>query len=513
MASAIVHPVVCAQCGKREAAVFIRRHADARHSEGESPRSGDLALCESCARARGFVVGKGRIELNIGEILDSALDGSRLSDVSGSQPARCPSCGLSLHDVRRDGRLGCSACVEAFRPFLRKVLDDRLPSSQLMVRVPGPGAERDREAPKAGSPRNFPFDLPAFAAPSPASEAGADSDVVLRSTAVVSRNFASLPFVGGADALPSRSLFLELAPSLPGLTLRELGSLPSSSRRSLSERSFVSRSYAADPEAPLAASETDPVYLLSDDGEHLRFVSRLRGFDGGGALALAESYAADFGSRLPSGLEFARDGEFGWICSHLEECGSAEYVGATLHLPALVMTGLHDRFFKTIMSRGAIVRGLYSSEDEISAGSVFDIIVTGEGARISPRDSQLELLETFVSAAVQAERSARSSLRSGGLEAVRDAAGRAFGILRYALRVESGEGLQYLSRLRLAALLGFLEGVDADDLGGLFEELGPGSLARGAGLDSISERGHEDSLRARRLRAVFADAAIGDGGY
>ncbi|MDA8427214.1 MAG: hypothetical protein M0Z80_13890 [Treponema sp.] len=513
MASDIVLSVICAQCGKREAAVFIRRNAGARHSEGEDPRSGDLALCESCARLRGFVVGKGRIELNIGEILDSALDASKLSDAAEPQLVRCPVCGLSSDDIRRDGRLGCHRCVETFRSPLRKILGDHAASPRPLDMNPSPDALFVAKAGEAATVPDFPFGFPAFAPASPAAPPGVDADVVLRTTAIVSRNFASLPFVGGAQALPSRSLFLELVSSLAGWSVRSMEALPTSWRRSLSERSFVSRSYAADPEAPLAASETDPIYLLSDDGEHLRFMSRVRGFDCSGARALAETYATGFGLRLPSGLEYAHDDEFGWICSHLEECGTAEYVGATLHLPALVMTGLQDRFFKTIMSKGAIVRGLYSSEGEISAGSIFDIVVSGEGARISPRDSQLGLLESFVSAAVQAERNARSSLRSGSLEAVRDAAGRAFGILRYAVRVESGEGLQYLSRLRLAALIGILHGVDANDLGRLFEELGPGSLARDAGLDSIGERWREDTLRARRLRTVFANAVIEDGGY
>ena len=148
---------------------------------------------------------------------------------------------------------------------------------------------------------------------------------------------------------------------------------------------------------------------------------------------------------LPRGAAFARDAEFGWICARLEDCGSAISVGATLHLPSLVMTGLHERFFKSIMDRGAIVRGLYSSEGDPSAGSVFEIVVASEGERIeSPpgpqpnRRTQSELLEAFVGAAVRAERRARESLASGDTEAVRDAAGRAF--RNSALCAETGSG-------------------------------------------------------------------------
>ncbi|MGO8694530.1 MAG: hypothetical protein ACLQMF_12765 [Rectinemataceae bacterium] len=563
MASDIVDLVVCAQCGKRDAAVFIRRKVDAqRSSETGSLRGNDLALCEICARSRGLVVGKGRIELRIGEIIDSALDGSKLAGVDDSTPEYCPGCGITLEEIRRYGRLGCYRCVDAYRPILRRRIRVRSAESSmgspgteavgaktaasvlrlernlsealgreeyehaahirdLIAELESAGVSSGEKPHLPGGLLSFPFDFPAFAPAEPRSDRGEDSDVVLRTTAIVSRNFEELPFVGKGKtrAAPSRELFIDLVSGLQGFHAQAMRSLPASWRRSLSERAYVSRSYAADPEALLAASEVDPLYLLSDDGEHLRFVARLPGFGIARALELAEGCAEDMGRMLPRGAAFARDAEFGWICARLEDCGSAISVGATLHLPSLVMTGLHERFFKSIMDRGAIVRGLYSSEGDPSAGSVFEIVVASEGERIeSPpgpqpnRRTQSELLEAFVGAAVRAERRARESLASGDTEAVRDAAGRAFGILRYAQKLEAGEGLQYLSRLRLAALIGILRGVEAEDMNRLFEELGSGSLAKDAGLESIGEQGWDDALRARRLRAAIATATIDEGG-
>jgi hypothetical protein len=66
--------------------------------------------------------------------------------------------------------------------------------------------------------------------------------------------------------------------------------------------------------------------------------------------------------------------------------------------------------------------------------------------------------------------------------------------------------------LRLAALIGFLHGVKAEDMNQLFEELGSGSLAKDAGLESLGEKGREDVIRARRLRAIIATATIDEGG-
>src|SRR5208337_1260464 len=111
MAWAIFKNVTCVQCGEREALVFIRRR-------GEGGEGCDMALCESCAKGRGISAGKGSLELSIDDLIGDNLE----SPPGPGAGAFCPSCGLDVATLRREGRLGCAGCADAFFDEISKAV-------------------------------------------------------------------------------------------------------------------------------------------------------------------------------------------------------------------------------------------------------------------------------------------------------------------------------------------------------------------------------------------------------
>ena len=99
----------CDNCGKDNAVINIRQII------GNDVK--DLAFCRKCAEEKG-ILGKGnKIELSIDQILDGLL-------VSGEKEkkedaASCPSCGMKAKEAGRDGRIGCSECINAFPEEIR----------------------------------------------------------------------------------------------------------------------------------------------------------------------------------------------------------------------------------------------------------------------------------------------------------------------------------------------------------------------------------------------------------
>jgi len=80
--------------------------------------SKELHLCESCAEERGI----------------SDPEGFSLSDLLGDQPEQsnemylktpleCKDCGFTLDDLKKVGRLGCSACYQVFQPEVMGMLE------------------------------------------------------------------------------------------------------------------------------------------------------------------------------------------------------------------------------------------------------------------------------------------------------------------------------------------------------------------------------------------------------
>jgi protein-arginine kinase/protein-arginine kinase activator protein McsA len=518
--------VICAHCGEREAIVFIRR-------SGEGGEGCDMALCESCAKGRGISARKGGLELNIDDLISAGLDGTGAL----GKPASCPVCGLELGALKREGRLGCSACADAFYDEIagtRKRWPDEAQAggwgegSPAAPAAAGPDPRairlelesalasedyeraaglRDELSRLAGEPPGqagtAPFagqDFP-FGPSGPAGASGPEDDVVLATSAWVYRDIAGLPFPGSprGPSAPSRAALLARLLSFGAWRARSMAELGPAGRRSISERGIAPRGYAADDGSVVAFNASAGAYALLDEGDHLRVRGLRPGLDAAAALAPA----LDLAGRLGLDFDFARKGGIGWICSRLSDCGLGLSLSATIHIPAIVAAGMRDRLFMALLADGIVIRGFYSAGEE-SAGSVYELGIERPVAR-----SAMELDSAFSAAAatvVAAERLARSEISEKGRDALVDAEGRAFGIVRHCRLMGAEEAASLLSVLRLAALRGSLAGADHRELGIMLPALGPGSVALASGLRELGSPSSLDACRAGLVKHALERA-------
>jgi protein arginine kinase activator len=507
--------------------VFIRRN-------GESGEGCDVALCEACAKGRGISASKGGLELNIDDLISVGLDASR----APGRPISCPVCGLELGALKREGRLGCSSCADVFFEEIVKAIGRRAIAVSAEDEVHKPlaaaaqiaGAESQRlkaELESAIASEDYEkaaqcrdelsrmlsaatgayASLPVFASdfpldPNSLSDAtGPEDDVVLWSSAEVYRDITGLAFPGSprGPSAPSRSLLLEKILSYGSWKAKSMAELGPVGRRSLSERGVVLRGYAADDDAVLISSAAEGAYAILDEGDHLRVRGQRPGLDAMAALAPPLAFAL----RLGQDFEFARKSGIGWISSRLADCGLGSSLSVTVHLPALAATGMRDRLFRALLADGVVVRGFYSSGEE-SVGSVYEL-----GIEPSAVNSVEMLVSSITAAAVKviaAERRARAEISERGRDALVDAEGRAFGIIRYCGLLVAEEAASLVSILRLGALRGSFTGVDQSSLALLLTALGPGSVALAQGLREMPAASTIDSLRARLVKDAFARA-------
>jgi protein arginine kinase len=520
MASAIFHIVKCAQCGEREAIIFMRRSED-------SGESRDLFLCSACAKSRGIVAGKGSLDLNIDDLISAGLDEPR---GSGSR-ASCPSCALELEELRRGGALGCPSCADAFpEEILRARRGKALRLDEAEIGSASPAkpaqaaalgqklalalaAEDYEEAAKLRDTLALAQECDSRAASlssiadyrhplaSCASLEGSDDDVVLWSSAIVYRALEgfSFPPAPRRQAGASRATLLPAMLSLGGWTVATMAELGPLARRSLAERGILSREYAADGEAPFLSSATEPCYALLDEGDHLKIRVMRPALDLRSALEGANAQAA----RIASSLPFAQRPGLGWICAKASDCGLGASLSALVHIPALAATGLRDRLLGAVMAEGLVVRGYYSSAED-SSGSVYEIVA--ESAAASSFGDMTAILGQAVAKLARSERRARSELAVKGRAALADAEGRAFGIAMHCGLLGAEEGASLLSVLRLASLRGSLSGVDPRALGSLLVALGPGSVALASNLAELPAGDSAEALRASLVKKALAGA-------
>ncbi len=138
----------CELCGERDASIHVRQIV------GNDVT--DIHLCETCATERGITSSNNKIEVSLSQLLTGLVDsaqgkstesadmecpGCGLSQLrtrkatagtlhvdsaqgksTESADMECPGCGLPRAELRKEGRMGCAECYEAFHDEVKTLV-------------------------------------------------------------------------------------------------------------------------------------------------------------------------------------------------------------------------------------------------------------------------------------------------------------------------------------------------------------------------------------------------------
>lgn len=105
--------MLCSICKENEATVHLTQIV------GEKMHKVDL--CEACSKQKGInnPTGFGLADV----ILGLKTPSEEVDETASESPAPvCSSCGYTMADLKKTGRLGCPACFEVFEPTLMDML-------------------------------------------------------------------------------------------------------------------------------------------------------------------------------------------------------------------------------------------------------------------------------------------------------------------------------------------------------------------------------------------------------
>ena len=109
--------MVCQSCGENPATFHL---TEVPEDMGPSAPAREVHYCEACASAAGLTQ-----ELSAGGLIANAVaniqgaTGARTPEAEG---LHCPHCGISFHEFKRKGRLGCPKDYEVFATVLEPML-------------------------------------------------------------------------------------------------------------------------------------------------------------------------------------------------------------------------------------------------------------------------------------------------------------------------------------------------------------------------------------------------------
>ena len=328
--------------------------------------------------------------------------------------------------------------------------------------------------------------------------------VTLSTRIRLARNLQKYPFPGRAEASEKRAVLskcIDALKSVKGLNDSisvEVDDLSELDRQILVEQHLISPELSQVEEGSgIFLTPDRSCCVMINEEDHLRIQVLRPGLDFKTVWQAAD--AVDSG--IESAVNYAYDGDLGFLTACPTNLGTGMRASVMMHLPGLVMSKNMDKVINAVNQLGIAVRGLFGEGSDAN-GSIFQIsnqqtLGESEGAIIDRLNSTLKSL-------VEQENNAREKLLQDDRAKLIDKMSRAVGILKTCHQMQSSEAMDLLSLIRLATDFGMLPEKFRGLADKMFIEIQPGHVQFSAGK-SI-EPSYRDELRAELLRNQFVRA-------
>ena len=311
-----------------------------------------------------------------------------------------------------------------------------------------------------------------------ASRKGPHDCIVMSSRVRLARNIQDSAFPGWAKKAERVQVLEQIRPAVETLPEMQdcfsstMDSISSLDKQILVERHLISREHAAKSAGSgIVLNRDESLCMMINEEDHLRMQALRPG------LQLKEAWAAidHVDSELEARLNFAFNGDLGYLTACPTNIGTGIRVSAMLHLPGLVLGEQINPIIQSVNKLGLAVRGLYGEGTE-ALGNVFQVsnqMTLGES-----ESAIVERLDKVLSQIIEHEENARQLLLEKKPKSVFNHIGRAYGILANAHSISSKETMNLLSLMRLGVDLGMFAGVDRSLSNELFIITQPAHLQR-----------------------------------
>ena len=326
-------------------------------------------------------------------------------------------------------------------------------------------------------------------------DTGKECDTVLSSRIRFARNLSEYPFGSRLSPEKANEIIGKVAPVFENSGFEKIDFTRLSTAEALSyvEKHYVSREFA-EKKTPHTLMLNEPcgyaVMLCEED--HLRMQCILPG------LALDEAYSSlcKLDDLIDESFDIAYDEELGYLTHCPTNLGTGMRASVMMFLPALTMAGRINGLSNQLSKIGLTMRGLYG-EGTASQGSIYQI--SNQITLGITEESSIKKLEDVIKQITENEKSLRKLINEEKNPALIDRICRAEGTLKHAFMLSSGEFIKLFSDVRLGIDLGIIKSIDYKELGELFIEVMPATLALSQECAPKTEK-ERDILRAKRIK-------------
>ena len=338
---------------------------------------------------------------------------------------------------------------------------------------------------------------------------GPEADIVLSTRVRLARNLQGRAFTVRAGEIDLDTILEQVVEAgrdtlkLHGAVLFRLEAIERLDRQLLHERHLVSKELAGlEREGGVrhaaALLTNGDVGAMVNEEDHLRLQVLKSGF----ALPPAYAELAEFDGELGARIPFAFHPEFGYLTSCPTNAGTGLRASVLIHLPGLVLTKEIAKVLQGLSQVGLTFRGLYGEGSEV-VGNFFQL--SNQTTLGKSEEELLDHLGKMVRQVIEYEQQAREVLQRNAPTVIADKVWRAYGLLRYARRLQFEETMNLLSAVRLGVGLNLIGDLSVYTLNKLLVFTQAAHLARGA--DRVLSDPDLPTIRATFVRQMLDEDA------
>jgi len=261
----------------------------------------------------------------------------------------------------------------------------------------------------------------------------------------------------------------------------------------LVERHLISPDLAeGQRECGAIISEDETISIMINEEDHLRVQCLFSGMQIDNAWQLCSK----IGMVLEEKMDFAFNGNNGYLTCCPTNIGTGIRASVMLHLPALVMTGYIRNILEACSKVGVAVRGIYGENSEAS-GNMFQIsnqVTLGQA-----EEEIIAGITNIASQIIEQEKTLRNEMYKQNAFRFEDRVYRSYGIFINARIMTSEECLKLLSDVRLGVDVGIIKDISVETLNELMILIQPANLQKV--MRKPLNAGERDVKRAELIRS------------
>ena len=247
--------------------------------------------------------------------------------------------------------------------------------------------------------------------------------------------------------------------------------------------------------------------VLVNENDHVRIANFVPGLDC--EKVLENAYKID--EYLQKKLQFAASYEFGYLTSHIKDCGTGMKLSIRCFIPSIILAGRMPELVNHIRKSGYNLKPVYKNTDSSGdfANCIFDV-VTSTAANGTELD-QMAAVQAIGMYILKMERKIRKVFADNNPTIVLNFVKQAYAKGMYSLLLSYEEGVNIFSAIKWGLQTGVLSGVMESEINALYFRTKHGHLkylCDNYKFTFEKEIKTDEELQIQRLRTIVIQQAL-----